>query len=474
MKKLLSLLLATALISAGFVSAKKLVIHLNNGTTFSRSVSDVDKITFEEDSDVPGQGGNTGDDLIPDEYFETGQLVDLGLSVKWAGWNVGAEKAEEYGDFFAYGEVTPKSDYTFNNYKWSVDDFVDDDMGEWAQYLKLGSSITGTNYDAAHVNWGDKWRMPSTLEWEELYQNCDKVWTSVNGVTGAKFTSKINGKAIFIPAAGNKYNGKHDHEGLNCMYWSPEEPDEFNPNDFNMECRNYRIDISATYSNSDGYDYPYIGFTIRPVYGDPEPERLPNITKIPTADEAVDLGLPSGTLWAPYNLGATSESGAGLYLCYGELTEKPYTHTYNYKYFDPLTGTCFLFENNDIQGTEYDAANVLWGDGWVIPNKEQMEELLRECTWTPNGTYGYRVTGKNGNSIYLPCLDSMSYIGIQYSYPRELKLLGSTGTENTKNDMFYGIVASNGDTFMTQTAPYLRTWCAKESGTQVRPVRVKK
>lgn len=465
MKNYICLLLLCMAVGIPVGHAKKMRIQYNNGTSETRQVSDIAKITFEEDDETgPGTG----------EIDSSEQMVDMGLSVKWAAWNVGATKPEEYGGFYAYGEIEEKTDYVFENYKWRYDDFLDQ-LDEWEYYLKLGANFSGRNYDVAHVNWGDKWRMPSRQEWQELFDNSTKEWTSVNGVKGAKFTSKINDNSIFIPAAGNKYNGQHDHIGTNCLYWTPEEYDYFSPSGWDMECRNYRVDISPEYSNTDGYDYPYIGFPVRAVYGDLPPEILPEMKAIPTAEEAIDLGLPSGTKWAPYNLGANTESGTGLYLCYGELTEKYYSHTYNYKYFDPLTGKCEVLNNGDIQGTEYDAAHVLWGDGWVIPNEDQIRELIDKCTWTANGSYGYRVTGPNGKSIYLPCLDQMTYVGIQYSSPRELLLPSSTATPNDdpdyKHGMIYGIAAQNGDTFMTSTTPYVRTWCSKEAAKQIRPVR---
>ena len=451
MKKLTTLFLLCGALATMNAQTKLMRIHYSDGSSETKQVTNVTKITFED------EGGSDVDPSV--------QMVDMGLSVKWAAWNVGANSPEQYGDYFAYGEIKPKTDYTLLNYEWLYYGYLDgEDLDEWEYYLKLGANISGTNYDAAHVNWGDKWRMPSRAEWQELFNNSTRVWTSVNGVEGARFTSNINGNSIFIPAAGNKFDGKETHQGTNCMLWTPEEYDFFDPSGWNNECRNYRVDISSTYANTEGYDYPDIGFTIRPVYGDLPAEQLPTV-KIPTASEAIDLGLPSGTKWAPFNIGATQSSGKGLFLCFGELTEKYYSHTYNYKYYDPLTDKCKDF-GGDIQGTEYDAASVLWGDGWVTPNKDQIQELVDLCDWVSNG-YGFTITGPNGNSIYLPACGQMTYMGAPRSSQESLHYMSST---ESKGDSHYGILASRGYA-NALGAPEVKDWFAKVGAKQVRPVR---
>ncbi|MBR4119245.1 MAG: InlB B-repeat-containing protein [Bacteroidales bacterium] len=121
-----------------------------------------------------------------DKYNGHG-YVDLGLSVKWATCNVGAESPEDYGDYYAWGETTTKSSYTSSNYTYSSN----------PTSLPLSA-------DAARVNWGGSWRMPTIYEQEELINtnNCTWTWTTQNGVNGYKVTSKKNGNSIFLPAAG--------------------------------------------------------------------------------------------------------------------------------------------------------------------------------------------------------------------------------------------------------------------------------
>lgn len=476
MKKISILALACLCGATAFAQTKQMRIHYSNGTSETKTVGDVTKITFEDKNSNPGgdPGTKPDDPDVPGkEVVPTAQMVDLGLpsGVKWAGWNVGATAPEEYGHFYAYGEIEPKNDYTLENYEWLYYGYFEgEDLDVWEYYLKLGANFSGTNYDVAHVKWGEKWRMPTREEWHELFNNCTKTWTAMNGVMGAKFTSKINGESIFIPAAGNKYDGKWEHEGSNCMLWTPEEYDVFQPTNPYNEWRNYRVDITATDNNlsQNSIDYPDVGFTVRPVYGDLPAETLPNL-KAPAATEAIDLGLPSGTKWAPYNLGASANTGAGLFLCYGEMNQKLYTHTYNYKYYDPLTDLCKIF-GGDIQGTEYDSAHMLWGGDWVIPTLEQMQELLDLCDWTATG-YGYSVRGPNGNTIYLPAVGQYTYMGGPRRTEEAAYYMTSTERHNSETDdsSHYGLLGSRGYG-NALGAPSIVGWMSKCGGKQIRPV----
>ena len=117
------------------------------------------------------------------------EYVDLGLSVRWATCNVGANNPEDYGDYYAWGETKTKKEYTEENCE---------------TYKNIGD-IKGTSRDVAHVRWGSPWRMPTEEESQELIDNCDWEWTTLNGVEGSKVTSRKNGNSIFLPAAGWRY-----------------------------------------------------------------------------------------------------------------------------------------------------------------------------------------------------------------------------------------------------------------------------
>ena len=166
--------------------------------------------------------------------------IDLGLpsGLKWASFNLGATKPEEYGDYYAWGETEPyyssldpltwkegkENGYYWPSYKWC--------MGNWRALTKYCSSSTyGYNGftdtktvldpedDAAHVNLGDKWRIPTDAEWTELRENCTWTWTTQNGVNGRLVTAS-NGNSIFLPAAGRRWQGDLDTVGSYGYYWS--------------------------------------------------------------------------------------------------------------------------------------------------------------------------------------------------------------------------------------------------------------
>ena len=120
------------------------------------------------------------------------ECVDLGLSVKWATCNVGAKSPEEYGDYYAWGEVNTKDSYTQSNSAT-----LRKDMGDIAGKAR---------YDVARANLGEPWRMPTQAEFEELMDedNCTWNWTVQGDVKGYKVTSKKNGNSIFLPAAGTR------------------------------------------------------------------------------------------------------------------------------------------------------------------------------------------------------------------------------------------------------------------------------
>ena len=131
--------------------------------------------------------------------------VDLGLSVKWATCNVGASSPSDYGNYFAWGETRPKSEYTWSNLR-----YCDDNSGNsFAKYNTDSRYGTVDNKkkleladDAARQNWGGSWRMPTDAELTELREKCIWTWTTQDGKNGCRVTSKTNGNCIFLPAAG--------------------------------------------------------------------------------------------------------------------------------------------------------------------------------------------------------------------------------------------------------------------------------
>ena len=148
-----------------------------------------------------------GDDNVKLSFGEINghEYVDLGLSVKWATCNVGANKPEDYGNYYAWGETKTKSDYSSSN------------------CVTLGKSFSDiggkSQYDAARANWGGTWRLPTKAELEELKNKCTWTWTTQNGVKGYKVTGP-NGNSIFLPAAGDRRRSSLYFAGVHGTYWS--------------------------------------------------------------------------------------------------------------------------------------------------------------------------------------------------------------------------------------------------------------
>lgn len=185
------------------------------------------------------------------------EYVDLGLSVKWATMNVGASNPDEYGLFFAWGETVGYDErhmFREQSYKW----------GNGSQYdFKITKYCTSSSYgnvdylttlelddDAAHVNWGGSWRMPTKAEQDELRTQCTWQWTSMNGVKGYKVIGP-NGNFIFLPAAGCCDNGSNDLSDYGGYYRSSTLDDS------------YSLNAYCLVFNPNGIDWDHISFARR-------------------------------------------------------------------------------------------------------------------------------------------------------------------------------------------------------------------
>ena len=148
--------------------------------------------------------------------------VDLGLpsGTLWATCNVGAESPEQYGDYFAWGETQPKDVYSWENYQWcngteySLTKYNNSsDYGHVDKKMELDPDD-----DAAYVNQGPSWRMPSLEQIQELCNCCTWKWFQLNGVNGQLVTGP-NGKSIFLPAAGGRSSQLYN-TGVSSYYWT--------------------------------------------------------------------------------------------------------------------------------------------------------------------------------------------------------------------------------------------------------------
>ncbi len=136
---------------------------------------------------------------------KTHEVVDLGLSVKWATCNIGAETAYETGDYFAWGETSTRSDLQWKNYNYAIfsenhnynsspypDDFTKYNSTD-------GKTILDSEDDAATVNWGSDFRIPTHEEFAELFEKCTWTWDSTNN---GYWVAGSNGNSIFLPVTG--------------------------------------------------------------------------------------------------------------------------------------------------------------------------------------------------------------------------------------------------------------------------------
>lgn len=196
--------------------------------------------------------------------------VDLGLSVLWAECNLGANSPEETGNYYAWGELSPKETYNFDSYQY-CDDGLSFDKNWWYDTYWQGLGTYGINihlekdYDAAYNQLGDRWGIPTSFYMDELIENCDMVETTINDIKGVKFTSKKNGNSIFLPLAGYKDDQPDKttkstikEENTQGCYWSS--------NGVSSPTSNaYSLTIPYGVSEKES-EIRYRGLNIRPVF----------------------------------------------------------------------------------------------------------------------------------------------------------------------------------------------------------------
>ena len=172
---------------------------------------------------------HANNNLLADGQKNGHDYVDLGLpsGTKWATANIGASVPEDYGNYYAWGETEIKEDYSWSTYKYFFDNngdnvpYDDNWRVESGELKDIGCNIAGTQYDVAHMKWGDSWKIPTSAQMDELQNKeyCEWTWTLLNGVKGYIITSKLNGKSMFLPACGVFYKTKQQHMNTDGHYW---------------------------------------------------------------------------------------------------------------------------------------------------------------------------------------------------------------------------------------------------------------
>ena len=222
-----------------------------------------DEVIFVENGSTSGTTGTENGNTNNPTGLENGYgYVDLGLSVKWATCNVGANNPEDYGDYFAWGETTTKDTYNWSTYKYCNGDY--NLLTKYCNNSSYGNNGFTDNKtqlelsdDAARANWGGSWRMPTDAEWTELREQCTWTWTTQNGVYGTKVTSKTNENSIFLPAAGYRGGSSLTDAGSGGYYWSSSLYADY-PNDA------WYVYFDFGNVSRDG-SYRYDGQSVRPV-----------------------------------------------------------------------------------------------------------------------------------------------------------------------------------------------------------------
>ena len=404
------------------------------------------------------------------------EYVDLGLlsGTLWATCNIGATMPGEYGDYFAWGETVPNKE----NYVWSTTLYAyaaDNGLVHFTKYNTDSSSgevdnktLLDPEDDAAYVSWGPDWRMPTADQIQELINQCTWTWMTQDNVSGQLLTGP-NGKTIFLPAAGQRYGVNLINEGSYGNYWSREL--YYNSSGYQTNCA-FELILDSTGKQKINGMRCY-GFSVRPVFdgevdsasdyerGDVNQDRKVTITDVTVLinylltdewpapepiEEYVDLGLPTGTLWATRNVGANSPEESGNYFAWGETTPKSNYVWATYQWADITSGQIRYLKYNTKSnlGTvddkteldpEDDAAYVNWGPEWRMPSKAQVAELIDNCTWEwteMNGVNGQKVIGPNGNYIFMPASglasgNKISFLGERGQYwGRSLCIMGTS------------------------------------------------
>ncbi len=179
----------------------------------------------------------------------------------WATTNVGANNPEDYGNYFSWGEAAPKEVYTWETYKWC--NGSKSTLTKYCTNSAFGTVDGKTELDpaddAAYVNWGPSWRMPSLEQCLELCESCTWQWTARNGVDGYLITGP-NGNTMFLPAAGDRYNSTHGDVGFG-MYWSRDLYNDI----YNTSYAAYNLYFYSQFKNGGNGNERYFGFSVRPV-----------------------------------------------------------------------------------------------------------------------------------------------------------------------------------------------------------------
>ena len=436
MKKILTFL---SLMLCFFAAAQELTdtmyLYQNDEIIERIPISQIDSVIF-----VPAKAPVT-----PDTPVTSQEAVDLGLpsGLLWATCNVGASSPEEYGGYYAWGEIEEKDDYSWNTYRWG--NGTEDSMTKYCTNDSYGTvdnkSLLDPEDDVAHVKWGGNWRIPTSAEQQELLENCTWTWTTLNGVNGYEVTGP-NGNSIFLPAAGWRDGAGVYGRGSGGRYWSSSLSSNACGNAYylyfygsncgwyyynryyglsvrpvcsgtTVPVENYTVSVSSDVNGTvsiegtdeksitvsadetvtvtatpvDGYKFVgwYVEGTDTPISTDAV------YTFTVTADIVLvakfELIESSSTTYEAIDLGLPS--GLKWATCnVGASSPEEYGGYYAWgEISEKSSYTSNNYTSNgknlgNISGNiQYDVATAKWGGDWRMPTSEEVDELINNCTW---------------------------------------------------------------------------------------------
>lgn len=228
------------------------IMNIVSGTTYyyRTYVKLNDEVYYSDVNSITTLGEKPQDRVVNGHKF-----VDLGLpsGLLWAETNIGASSATDDGDYYAWGEIESKTDYSWNVYKWG------NDHDNLSKYNSSDIKIVIDREDGvATIKWGGSCRMPLSSEFKELCEECDWSWRSnYQGTSGFLITGS-NGNTIFFPASGYRYNGNLDRHGTYGYYWTRSLYS-------NYPCSAYSLNFNGDGIHPTNTYYRYRGFPVRPV-----------------------------------------------------------------------------------------------------------------------------------------------------------------------------------------------------------------
>ena len=404
------------------------------------------------------------------------EYVLLGPDVRWATKNVGATSPEDCGNYYAWGETSPKASYSWTTYKWgnspsTLTKYVlDESYGTMDGRQTLQASD-----DAATANWGGNWRTPTIDDWHWLENNCTRETVTQNGVQGYRYTSNLTGyegRSIFIPFAGVTYNSAQSGVGSYAFYWSSEvgldaSSGAYRVDGYTPEDRCIGLPVRAVFIPRvpvTGYSITESSVTVGQemtyqLYANVTPSNAtergavwtssnPSVAKVNCAGVVTGVGVGTATItavsvdgafsstctvnviqsyvdmgggmeWATFNVGAQSPEDYGYYFAWGENSPKGSYSWSTYRWGSE--DNPWIYNATDgyvILKPTQDAATVMMKGLWHTPTVEEWNWLIETCNKeevTLNNVTGYRLTSIiTGNSIFLPKAGYMTENGLEY------------------------------------------------------------